>query len=65
MGRGRLLQLHGMSLSPCCLYHHAGVTRRVSQIATRHDAFAQNQKARPPGPIIDEATCGFTYVAAR
>ncbi len=42
MGRGRLLQLHSMSLSPCCPYYPAGVTRRVSQIATRHDAFARH-----------------------
>ena len=32
MGRGRLLQLLSMSLSPCCPYHPAGVTCRVSQI---------------------------------
>src|SRR5262245_37571616 len=29
MGRGRFLQLLGMSLSPCCPYHPAGVLRRI------------------------------------
>ena len=48
MGRGRLLQLHSMSLSPCCPYHPAGVTCRVSQIATHHAAFTQRQRARLP-----------------
>jgi hypothetical protein len=48
MGRGRLLQLHSMSLSPCYPYHPAGVTSRDSQIATRHAAFARRQRARPP-----------------
>ena len=31
-GRGGFLQLLGMSLSPCCRYHPAGVTRRVSHL---------------------------------
>ncbi len=38
-GRGRLLQLLGVSLSPCCPYHPAGVNSRVSQAATVHTAF--------------------------
>jgi len=40
MGRGGLLQLLSVSLSPCCRSHPAGVTRRVSQDATGHAAFA-------------------------
>ena len=48
LGRGRLLQLLGMSLSPCCPYHPTGVTRRDSQIATSHAAFARKERARPP-----------------
>ena len=39
-GRGGLLQLLDVSLSPCRRYHPAGVTRRVSQPATGHAAFA-------------------------
>ena len=39
MGRGRLLQLLGMSLSPCCPYHPAGVVCRFGQVATGHAAF--------------------------
>ena len=39
-GRGGLLQLLDVSLSPCCRSHPAGVTRRVSQTATVHAAFA-------------------------
>jgi hypothetical protein len=48
MGRGRFLQLHSMSLSPCYPYHPAGVTCRDSQIATGHAAFARRQRVRPP-----------------
>ena len=48
MGRGRLLQLLSMSLSPCCPYHPAGVTCRAGQPATSHTAFAPPQSARPP-----------------
>ena len=40
MGRGRFLQLLGMSLSPCCPYHPAGVTCRLGQSAACHAAFA-------------------------
>jgi hypothetical protein len=32
--------------------HPAGVSRRISQIAPRHAAFAANKKARPPGLSI-------------
>ena len=38
-GRGGLLQLLSVSLSPCCRSHPAGVDRRVSQTATSHTAF--------------------------
>lgn len=40
VGRGGLLQLLSVSLSPCCRSHPAGVVRRVSQAATAHAAFA-------------------------
>src|SRR5207247_10275159 len=39
-GRGGLLQLLSVSLSPCCRSHPAEVVRRVSQSATAHAAFA-------------------------
>jgi hypothetical protein len=39
-GHGGSLQLLGVSLSPCCRSHPAGVVRRVSQSATAHAAFA-------------------------
>jgi len=47
VGRRRLLQLLSMSLPPCCPYHPAEVTRRVSQFAPCHNAFAPNERARP------------------
>ncbi len=40
MGRGRLLQLLGVSLSPCYPYHPAGVGNRIGQGAVTHVAFA-------------------------
>src|SRR2546427_6968941 len=39
-GRGGVLQLLSVSLSPCCRSHPAGVDRRVSQTAAIHAAFA-------------------------
>ena len=47
-GRGRLLQLLGMPLSPCRSCYPAGAARRFSQIATYRSAFAHRQEARPP-----------------
>ena len=47
-GRGGLLQLLDMSLSPCCPYHPAGVSCRLGQPASCHAAFAPNERARPP-----------------
>ena len=47
-GRGGLLQLLDMSLSPCCPYHPAEVSCRIGQPASCHAAFAPNQGARPP-----------------
>ncbi len=38
--------------------HPAGVSRRISQIASRHVAFARQLRARPPGFIFFEATIG-------
>jgi len=52
VGRGRLLQLLGMSWSPCYPYHPAGVICRISQIATHHVAFARKERARPPEVIF-------------
>jgi hypothetical protein len=47
-GRGGLLQLLVMSLSPCCPYHPAGVSCRLGQPAPCHAAFAPKEGARPP-----------------
>src|ERR1700738_2829262 len=47
-GRGGLLQLLYMSLSPCCPYHPAGVSCRFGQPAPCHAAFAPKERARPP-----------------
>src|SRR5271154_5419808 len=46
-GRGGLLQLLGASLSSCCRYYPARVSRRIGQIATFHAAFALSAGARP------------------
>ena len=48
VGRGRLLQLLGMSLSPCCRYHPVGAKHRVGQNSALHAVFAQIMGARPP-----------------
>ena len=47
-GREGLLQLCVTSLSPCCRFHPAGVTYRLSQITVRHALFALALRARPP-----------------
>ena len=39
----------GISLSSCCRYYPARVSRRISQIATFHAAFAPLPRARPLG----------------
>jgi len=64
-GRGGLLQLLSIPLSPCCRYHPAGVSYRFSQIAVSHAVFAFTVKARPPEFKPFEATCAFTFVTAR
>src|SRR5262249_5490417 len=46
-GRGGLLQLLGASLSSCCRYYPARVSRRIGQLATFHAAFALSTGARP------------------
>ena len=48
-GRGGLLQLLGASLSSCCRYYPARVSRRIGQIATFHAAFTPLPRARPLG----------------
>ncbi len=40
VGRGRLLQLLSVSLSPCYPYHPAGAGNRIGQAAVTHIAFA-------------------------
>ena len=46
-GRGGFLQLLGASLSSCCRYRPARVSRRIGQFATFHAAFALSTGARP------------------
>src|SRR3954453_8160771 len=65
VGRGGLLQLLDVSLSPCRRPPPAGVSRRVSRRATVHAAFAFRLQARPPGLLNFGATSAFTCVTAR
>ena len=39
-------------VSPCCHFHPAGVTDRLSQITVRHAVFAPRLQARPPGSSL-------------
>src|SRR5258708_40150444 len=55
-GRGGLLQLLCMSLSPCCRFHPAEVNIRIGQSSAAHAAFALRLKARPSVILIFEAT---------
>src|ERR1700752_2583507 len=55
-GRGGLLQLLSMSLSPCRRFHPAEVNSRISQFSVGHSAFALRLRARPSGILIFEAT---------
>src|ERR1700694_2254879 len=55
-GRGGLLQLLSMSLSPCCRFHPAEVNIRIGQSSAAHAAFALRLKARPSEILIFEAT---------
>src|SRR5512142_337629 len=49
VGRGGLLQLLDVPLSPCRRSHPAGASRRVSRAAAFRAAFALRLRARPPG----------------
>jgi len=64
-GRGGLLQFRDASLSPCCHFHPAGVTDRLSQISFRPAAFALQLEARPPGCLTFGATSVFACATAR
>jgi len=64
MGRGGLLPLLSVSLSPCRRSHPAGVTRRVSQDATGHAAFAFTVAGSASGLLTFGATCAFAYATA-
>src|SRR5262245_62331584 len=55
-GRGRLLQLLGMSLSPCRRFHPAEMNSRIGQCSAVHAAFALRMRARPSGLLTFEAT---------
>ena len=47
-------------VSPCCHFHPAGVTNRLSQVTVRHAVFASRLQARPPSV----RTFGATSVIA-
>ena len=47
------------SLSPCCRYHPAGVSRRLNQVAATHAVFALRMRARTFDFL------GFTFYWAR
>ena len=55
-GRGGLLQLLSMSLSPCRRFHPAAVNSRVGQLSAAHSAFTLRLRARPSGILTFEAT---------
>ena len=52
-------------LSPCRRYHPAGRIQLVSQTALDPAAFNVKTASRPPVLGHFEATCAFTFVAAR
>jgi hypothetical protein len=56
LGRGGLLQLLSMSLSPCCRFHPAEVNIRIGQSSGAHAAFALAWRARPSEILTFEAT---------
>ena len=64
-GRGGLLQLLSVSLSPCHRYHPAGVDHRLSQSTVTHAAFTLRLWARPPSLRIFEATSAFICITAQ
>src|SRR4051794_11359162 len=64
-GRGGLLQLLDVPLSPCRRSHPPRVSHRVSRAAVVHAAFALRLRARPPGLRTFGATTAFTRVTAR
>ena len=53
-GRGGLLQLLNMSLSPCYPYHPAGVSCRIGQPAPCHAALYSSEDRTQSGPWIRE-----------
>src|SRR5208283_1754926 len=55
-GRGGLLQLLGMSLSPCCRFHPAEMSTRIGQCSAAHAAFALRLRARLSDLLTFEAT---------
>jgi len=63
-GRGGLLQLLSMSMSPCCRFHPAEVNIRIGQSSAAHAAFALRLKARPSGYSF-RGHNAFTFVTAR
>ena len=52
-------------VSPCCHFHPAGVTNRLSQVTVRHAVFASRLQARPPSVRTFGATSVFACATAR
>jgi hypothetical protein len=63
-GRGGLLQLPSMSLSPCCRFHPAEVINRIGQCSVAHAAFAPAWRARPSGSHF-RGHIAFSFDTAR
>jgi hypothetical protein len=58
-GRGGLLQLLSMSLSPCCRFHPAEVASRIGQCSVGHVAFALAWEAQPSGYSLSRPQCVY------
>ena len=64
-GRGGLLQLLGMSLSPCCRFHPAKVSSRVGQISAVHVGLRPSVAGSALGDTHFRGHNAFTFVTAR
>ena len=65
LGRGGLLQLLSMSLSPCRRFHPAEVSSRIGQISAVHAAFALTVAGSALGASHFRGHNAFTFVTAR
>src|SRR4051794_22057917 len=63
-GRGGLLQLLDVPLSPCRRSHPPGAARRVSRAAAGRAAFPPPVRGRPPGRLPFWGTSPFPFLSA-